>query len=72
MLAGQDDVNVTDMDITIFIAAAADSLSWIENGFPIPLPYNGTVCHQVSGMGISAGIVSEASAELGNLVSHHQ
>lgn len=72
-IAGQGDTNITDLDITVFVASATDSLDWIERGFPMPLPYNGTVCHQVVGdePGLT-GVVSEVTALRANQVSQVQ
>ena len=60
---------MTDLDITVFVAPAADSLSWIEASFPMPIPYNGTVCRQVPGSGSIRPVVSALDANMSDIVS---
>ena len=62
--------NATMLDLTLFLASSSDSMAWIGEGFPQPLPHNGTVLRQTSAPGMEGYTVTMDDAEADNLVRH--
>ena len=60
--------NTTMLDLTLFLASADDSMTWIEGGFPQPLPHNGTVCRQTDKVGLPGFSVTEETADANAMV----
>ena len=58
------------LDLTLFLASSSDSMAWIGEGFPQPVPHNGTVLRQTSTPGIDGYSVTTDDAEAENLVCH--